>query len=499
MREWCGLRDGDGPSFGAGMLFNSFEFLFVFLPATLLVYYLLRHWVAHHAALIALTIASLVFYSWWDIRYLPLLLGSIVLNHLLGRIIASRGAQPWLAIGIIANLASIGLFKYADFFIGNFNSVAGTSFAEPNFALPLAISFFTFQQISFLVDVARKQATPGSLTGHALFVSFFPQLIAGPIVRHDQIAPQYADAKRKDNLAENIGIGLSIFAMGLSKKVLLADNMEPFAASAFGAAARGDELGLLEAWTGALAYSFQIFFDFSGYSDMAIGLGRMFGYKLPINFNAPYRARSVIDFWRRWHITLSRFLRDYLYIPLGGGRSGLVRRMVNVAIVMVLGGLWHGAAWTFVAWGALHGLGLAWCHALNRFFPNGLFSKARWLSIFITFIFVTVAWVFFRAESFEAAGLVLSGMAGLNGVGASVGDEPFIAIAIGLGIVWFLPDTVSIFEKYLDKITLETARVETQKGWRWTPGVWTAAGLAFLLFLAVVNSWTTAEFIYYNF
>ena len=481
------------------MLFNSFEFLFVFLPATLLVYYLLRHWVAHHAALVALTIASLIFYSWWDIRYLPLLLGSIVFNHLLGLVITNHRTQPWLAIGIIANLASIGLFKYADFFIGNVNTVAGTAIPEPDFALPLAISFFTFQQISFLVDVARKHAQPGSLTGHALFVAFFPQLIAGPIVRHDQIAPQYDDAKRKDDLAENLGVGLSIFSIGLAKKVLLADNMEPFAASAFGAAARGDELGLLEAWTGALAYSFQIFFDFSGYSDMAIGLGRMFGYRLPINFNAPYRAVSVIDFWRRWHITLSRFLRDYLYIPLGGGRSGLVRRMINVGVVMLLGGLWHGAAWTFVVWGGLHGLGLAWCHMLNRFFPNGLFPKMRWMSVLITFLFVTFAWVFFRAESFDAAWRVIAGMAGLNGLGSGVGDEPFIAIVIGLAIVWILPDTVSVFRNYLDRMTIETARVEFQPGWRWRPGPWTATGLAFLLFLAIVNAWTTAEFIYYNF
>lgn len=480
------------------MLFNSFEFLFLFLPATLVAYYVLRRWVAHHAALVALTLASLIFYSWWDIRYLPLLLGSVVLNHFLGLAIG-RKAQPWLGIGIILNLGALGLFKYADFFVGNINAVAGTDIPLPGFPLPLAISFFTFQQISFLVDVARKHTRPGPFLDHTLFVSFFPQLIAGPIVRHDQIADQYADKDRKDDLAENIGVGLSIFAMGLAKKVLIADNIEPFAASTFGAAARGDDLGMLEAWSGALAYSLQIFFDFSGYSDMAIGLARMFGYRLPANFNAPYRATSVVDFWRRWHITLSRFLRDYLYIPLGGNRKGPQRRAINLMLVMLLGGLWHGAAWTFVVWGGLHGLGLAWCHMINRIRPQGLFPKAKWLAILFTFLFVTVAWVFFRASSFDAAWEILSGMAGMNGIGAGVGDDPWIAIVIGLGIVWLMPDTMSYFSNYLDERTLDGSEGSLQKGWRWKPGVWTAVLIASILFLAIVNSWTAAEFIYYNF
>lgn len=481
------------------MLFNSFEFLFLFLPATLAVYYLLRHWVAHHAALIALTIASFVFYAWWDIRYLPLLAGSIIVNHVLGLLIARRGKQPWLAVGIILNLASIGLFKYADFILGNINTIAGSDLPLPGFALPLAISFFTFQQISFLVDVARKETKPAGWLGHGLFVAFFPQLIAGPIVRHNQIAPQYEDKNRKDDLAENIGVGLSIFSVGISKKVLLADNFEPFAASAFGAAARGDEVGLLEAWTGALCYTFQIFFDFSGYSDMAIGLARMFGYKLPINFNAPYRARSIIDFWRRWHITLSHFLRDYLYIPLGGNRQGQVRRAINLAVVMLLGGLWHGAAWTFVFWGALHGIALGWCNLLNKLRPNGLLPGAPWVSVACTFIFVVIAWVFFRASSFESAMLILQGMIGLHGIGAGVGDEPFIAIAIGLAIVWGLPDTASIFMKWFDDVTIRTAGLVPQKGLRFTTRPWIAGTLAFLLFLSIVNAWNTAEFIYYNF
>jgi alginate O-acetyltransferase complex protein AlgI len=481
------------------LLFNSFEFLFVFLPATLVVYYLSRRWLGHNAAIILLTGASLIFYAWWDWRYLPLLLASILANYFIGIIIRKYGAQPWLALGIMFNLGLIAVYKYADFFIGNLNAAVRTDITEPNLALPLAISFFTFQQISYLVDIARNRAKTGPLVNHALFVGFFPQLIAGPIVRHDQIAAQYADAKRQDHLATNLGIGLSIFALGLAKKVLLADNLEPFASSAFGSVARGEAVGLIEAWASALTYSLQIFFDFSGYSDMAIGLAFMFGFKLPANFNAPYRATSIVDFWRRWHITLSRFLRDYLYIPLGGNRHGEHRRLINLFIVMLLGGLWHGAAWTFVFWGALHGLGLAWCHWLDRVRPQGLFPNARWAAIGCTFLFVTFAWVFFRADSFASAGSILAGMAGLNGIGASVGDEPFWGIAIGLAIIWGLPDTISIFSKHLDHHTLDGVQSDLQKGWRWRPGIGTAIGLASLLFLAIINSWTVAEFIYYQF
>jgi len=481
------------------MLFNSFEFLFVFLPLTLVGYYVLRTWVAHHAALVALTLASLLFYAWWDVRYLPLLLGSVVVNHVLGVVITRHGSKPWLALGVVLNLAALGLFKYADFLVGNFNALTGVDAPLPGLSLPLALSFFTFQQISFLVDVARRQATAGPFVNHALFVSFFPQLIAGPIVRHDQIASQYADTTRKDDLADNLGVGLSIFAIGLAKKVLLADNLEPYAADAFTAAASGEPVGLMQAWTGGLCYALQIFFDFSGYSDMALGLARMFGYKLPANFNAPYRATSVIDFWRRWHITLSLFLRDYLYIPLGGSRRGGRRRAINLMIVMLLGGLWHGAAWTFVVWGGLHGLGLAWCHLINRLRPEGLFPKARWISVLVTFLFVTVTWVFFRADSFASASAMLSGMAGLNGLGVNVGDDPFIAIAIGLAIVWGLPDTISLFSNHLDDTTLKTGRIDLQPGVRWRPSAGFAVGIGLLILLSTINAWTTAEFIYFTF
>jgi alginate O-acetyltransferase complex protein AlgI len=481
------------------VLFNSLEFLLIFLPATLFAYYPVRRWLGHEAALALLTLASLVFYGWWNVWYIPLLLGSVTVNHVLGKVIMTRGSKPWLTIGVIFNLGLIGVFKYADFFISNVNAVTPLDLPAANLILPLAISFFTFQQISFLVDAARGDTKPGSFLHHALFVTFFPQLIAGPIVRHEQIADQYNDSKRKDNLSENLGIGLSIFAIGLAKKVLLADSIEPFAASGFELAARGEELGLIASWVSALAYSLQIFFDFSGYSDMAIGLARMFGYHLPPNFNAPYRATSVVDFWHRWHITLSNFLRDYLYIPLGGNRLGEHRRWINLFIVMLLGGLWHGAAWTYVAWGGLHGLGLAWGHWLNKVRPNGIFGGQRWIAVVLTFAFVTIAWVFFRASSFDAAWGMLAGMSGMNGLGAGVDDDPIYWIILGMLIIRFLPDTISIFSNVLDKHSLIGMSGMLQKGWRWEPKVRTAVIVATILFIAIINSWTIAEFIYYQF
>jgi len=482
------------------VLFNSLEFLFILLPATLALYYLVRRQVSHRAALFVLTVASLVFYGWWNPIYLGILGASIIINQFLAIEIAKQRNKHWLTGGIVFNLALIGVFKYLDFAIGNVNTITGAEIPLQGLPLPLAISFFTFQQISYLVDVSRKQTEPGAWLNQTLFVAFFPQLIAGPIVRHSQISDQFADTERKDNLADNLGVGASIFAIGLAKKVLLADNLEPYASSAFDAAADGATVGFLEAWASALSYSFQIFFDFSGYSDMALGLARMFGFHLPANFNAPYRARSIVDFWHRWHITLSRFLRDYLYIPLGGNRHGQFRLGVNVALVMLLGGLWHGAAWTFVVWGGIHGLALAWCHWLNRVRPDGLFAPGfKWISPILTFLFVTVAWVFFRAENFAAAGEMLSAMVYVNGFGPLTNDEPFIGAVLSLLIIWRLPDTISLFQNALDPRTLEGLQSDLQKGSRWKPGIGTAIGLASLFFFAIINSWTVAEFIYYQF
>lgn len=482
------------------MLFNSFEFLFLFLPGILAAYYLARRYVSHLAALFVLNVGSLLFYSWWDIGNLPLLVFSVVTNHLIARSMVRWGTQPFLALGIAFNLILLGFFKYADFFIRNVNALTPLDITPLEIGLPLAISFFTFQQISFLVDIARTRTTPGHLFSHMLFVSFFPHIIAGPIVQHHQIAAQFADKKRKDDIWDNLGVGLTIFAVGLAKKVLIAENIEPFASAVFAGAERGDAPGLIAAWTGAVAYSLQIYFDFSGYSDMALGLARCLGYRLPVNFNGPYKSASVVEFWRRWHITLSHFLRDHLYIPLGGNRRGEARRSLNLMTTMLLGGLWHGAAWTFVIWGGLHGLALMVNHYWARYGPKDWFTgRKRVIAVLLTFIFTTVAWVFFRAESFSGAGAVLAGMAGLNGLGDGAPVEALLWVAFALAIVWSLPDTPEAFSHVIDDQTLKDAQIAPKPGPRWRFGPATAAAAAGFLLLCVLNAWKTSEFIYYSF
>ena len=481
------------------MIFSSAGFLFVFLPLTLAAYYVTARIASHGLALMVLLGASLIFYSWWDVRFLPLMLGSIAFNFAVAQGLRRRPGGPLLALGVAGNLALLGVFKYADFLTANLNALTGLDLPLPGLPLPLAISFFTFQQIAFLVDASRRITAPGAPARYGLFVAFFPQLIAGPIVHHKTIAPQFADEGRSRALPENISIGASIFAVGLAKKVLIADTAAPHASAAFDAVAAGEPVGLMLAWTGALAYTIQIYFDFSGYSDMALGLARMFGFQLPINFNAPYKAWSITEFWRRWHITLSHFLRDYLYIPLGGNRAGAARTLVNLLVVMLLGGLWHGAAWTFVVWGGLHGAALVWCRILDQQLPRGLFPGHRWAATACTFLFVVLAWVFFRAEGFSAAWIMLQGMAGLNGLGATLGDEPFIIVAVGLAIIALAPETARLFYDQLDPERLKEAGVEPPRRVRWRPGRATAIVTGLALFVCAVNTWGYSEFIYYNF
>lgn len=481
------------------MVFSAPEFLFLFLPLTVLAFYLARRLAGHDASLWVLLGASLIFYSWWDVRFLPLLLGSIVLNFGFAYLIRRGNSALWTGIGVTANLALLAVFKYADFLVENLNAATGADLPLPGLPLPLAISFFTFQQIAFLVDTSRRTTEPSRADRYGLFVAFFPQLIAGPIVHHRTMAPQLADRDRPSKAMENISIGLSIFAIGLAKKVLIADTVAPYSNAAFDTAASGEPVGLLLAWSGALAYAMQIYFDFSGYSDMALGLGRMFGFQLPVNFNAPYRSRSITEFWRRWHITLSHFLRDYLYISLGGNRAGQVRTLINLMIVMLLGGLWHGAAWTFVVWGWLHGLALIWCRLMERLKPGGLFRRLPWVSVGVTFLFVVITWVFFRAESFDAAWIMLAGMAGASGIGGGVGDEPFIALVICFLLIWRAPETTQFFFDQIDPALRKEAGLTPPRRLRWTPTRRTAVLIAALLFICAVNTWGFSEFIYYNF
>ncbi len=336
------------------MLFNSQVFLVFFLPVVVASFWLLarfRH-SGHPGFRLLLLLASWVFYGYWDIRLLPLLLTSIITNYVVISILlkAASSKKPFLIIGISLNLAVLGFFKYFNFFVENLPASFGYDPDRFNIVLPLAISFFTFQQISALVDATRKDFHRQNLLDYALFVSFFPQLIAGPIVRHDELVPQLQNMPDKNGIESKIARGLLLLTLGLVKKVFIADFLATIANPLFDASLKNG-LPLLDAWTAVFAFGFQIYFDFSGYSDMALGLALMFGIVLPINFKSPYQSYSLIDFWRRWHITLSSFLRDYLYIPLGGSRHGSSRRAFAVATTMLLGGLWHGAGWNFIIWG----------------------------------------------------------------------------------------------------------------------------------------------------
>ena len=399
------------------MLFNSYEFIFAFLPITFVVYFWLNGTGKQTLAKGFLVGASLFFYSWWNVIYLPLLIGSILVNFFIGTRLLSiasestsiKNKKQLLTLGVVFNLGLLGYFKYADFFIDNTNSLAGTNIPALNLALPLAISFFTFQQIAFLVDCYRKEAESRGFINYAVFVSFFPQLIAGPIVHNREMIPQFFSAENKRINYSNIAVGLFIFSIGLFKKVAIADTFAVWATAGFDVAST---LQFVEAWVTSLSYTFQLYFDFSGYTDMAIGLALLFNINLPVNFNSPYKATNIQDFWRRWHITLSRFLRDYLYIPLGGNRYGEFRTYTNLMATFILGGLWHGAGWTFVFWGFLHGLALV----IHRIWSRFNIQLWRWISWLITFVFVVVAWVFFRATEWSDAIKVLKGMSGMNGI-----------------------------------------------------------------------------------
>ena len=401
------------------MLFNTHNFIFVFLPLVLAGFYFIGKYAGHRIVVIWLILSSLFFYGWWNPYYLGLILGSLIFNYISAvKLSKNLHNQKFiLIIGISVNLILLFYFKYFYFFVSNISTHLGLFFNLDTIILPLAISFFTFQQITFLVDSFKGKIKEYNFLYYALFVTFFPQLIAGPIVHHSEMLPQFIRNRTFRVKAENLSIGITIFAIGLFKKVVLADNIAVYATPVFNAAEIGSPITFFDAWAGAFSYSFQLYFDFSGYSDMAVGLARMFGVRLPINFNSPYKATSIIEFWRRWHITLSRFLKNYLYIPLGGNRLGEARRMGNLMITMLLGGLWHGAGWTFLIWGGLHGLYLVVNHSIHKLIPLNKTGKLRkifgWL---FTMLAVVVAWVPFRAESLEGAIYMLRSMSGLNDI-----------------------------------------------------------------------------------
>ena len=430
------------------MLFNSYPFIFLFLPIALTGYFLLGRF-SRLAPVIWLALASLAFYAVSNWQFVALLLASIAFNYFIGWLLITVGVRGGLrlavlTVGVAGDLLVLGTFKYAGFLAANLNAMFSTGLTV-NILLPVGISFYTFTQIAFLVDAFRGNVARYALPHYALFVTYFPHLIAGPILHHKDMIPQFEAAETKSPNPHLILCGLMIFAIGLFKKTGLADGIQPLVALAFSPEAIPS---FDQAWIGALAYTFQLYFDFSGYSDMAIGISLMFGIFLPLNFNSPYKATSIIDFWRRWHMTLSQFLRDYLYIPLGGNRHGRMLRYVNLMITMVLGGFWHGAAWTFVAWGALHGVYLCINHAWNHFGPATAprFARAADMAAFVlTFVAVVVAWVLFRADSLASALSVLSKMADPTQIlfgRSEIANMMFVLVYAA--IAWFAPNTQEI-------------------------------------------------------
>ena len=527
------------------MLFNSFEFIFLFLPITLVVFFWIgsrTENVKRQLPILWLVIASLIFYGRWKPLNLVLIIFSIVVNYRLGYLLGHVIAKPTtkkliVSLGIIFNLGLISYFKYSSFILKNINNFVGTNFPLPSIVIPLAISFFTFQQIAYLIDAYRGDTKEYDLRKYMLFVCFFPQLIAGPIVHHKEVLPQFEKASIYKFSQKTLSIGLSVFIAGLFKKVIFADRIAEYSNLAFAAASQGINLSFSESWVGALGYSLQLYFDFSGYSDMAIGAAYMFGIRLPLNFNSPYKAVSIIDFWRRWHITLSHFLRDYLYIPLGGSRRGELRRYSNLVITMLLGGLWHGAGWTFIFWGGLHGFYLvinhlyrslrhAWGHNIKH--DGWLLRGVGWIT---TFIAVVISWVFFKANSFETAISILKSMFGFRGISLAQFLDPhlgflrnfgveFLGFTVNVGIsqkyatfgiiillliVWFTPNTQQWMNKYNPALTEPIEYYQTPWGYKfwqllsWRPNkIWTIV-IAGLTSLSLLCFSRVSEFLYFQF
>lgn len=501
------------------MLFNSYSFIFLFLPIVFAGMFWLGRY-SHRLAALWLGLASLTFYAVWDARFVLLLLASISFNYGAGYWIglrraagAGKQAHYSLLTAVAVNLILLGYFKYTNFFIASANQFFSGHIPALDIILPLGISFFTFTQIAFLVDVHRGIAREYNFIHYILFVTYFPHLIAGPVLHHKQMMPQFASPSTYHINAEHVAVGLTIFVLGLAKKVLIADNLAEHATPIFNAARDGQILLLVEAWIGALAYSLQLYFDFSGYSDMAIGLSLMFNVRLPLNFDSPYKASNIIDFWRRWHMTLSAFLRDYLYFPLGGNRKGPVRRYANLMATMLLGGMWHGAGWTFIVWGGLHGVYLminhGWRELKIRLGWGDGGRLAKMAGGALTFIAVVVAWVFFRADNFTTAISMLSSMGGMHGVmGKWVPVRESLKLLVpSLMLVWIFPNVRQMLLAYKptweDMVQVNTPAAQPQgrlaRWLTWRPSSMHALAMAILFIWTVDSLSKVSEFLYFRF
>lgn len=489
------------------MLFYSFEFIYLFLPVTLMAYYIIGA-KRRHLAVKWIVACSLFFYGWWNPYYLFFLISSILFNYFFGLFLRRNRNLFFLLFSISVNLGFIGYFKYTGFLVSIANELAGQSFSISQIILPLGISFFTFQQISWLVDsYSGKVANQDKgLWEYGQFVTFFPQLIAGPIVHHSEMMPQFYQDKNRLVNWDNIATGISIFVVGLAKKVIIADLAAPHANMVFDLETIG-KLHFADAWIGVLSYTVQIYFDFSGYADMAIGLALMFNIHLPINFDSPYKSVSISEFWRRWHMTLGRFLRDYVYIPLGGNRCGQFKSYNNLLFTMFVCGLWHGAGWTFVLWGMVHGIYLVIERLWKKFSPLRLPPV---IATGLTFICVIIAWVLFRAESITDASVIILAM--LNVFSEDplflVGNQKLIRgiyiIFAALLIVFLIPNSQSFLGISPHMTNTEGLKV---KHWfqfftTWKPNLYWAVYLTVLIFISLyflIDQANVQEFIYFQF
>ncbi|HEY0256898.1 MAG TPA: MBOAT family O-acyltransferase [Candidatus Methylacidiphilales bacterium] len=515
------------------MLFNSWGFILVFMPAVLAGFFLLPAQ-PHQARKCWLLAASLVFYGAWRIDYLPLLLGSVVYNFLIAEGLTlwrdTPKARNLLIVGVTGNLLLLAYYKYAGFFVGIVDAIFRQGFSLPQIILPLAISFFTFTQIAYIVDVYRDHTRHYGFLDYILFVTLFPHLIAGPIVRHWEIIPQYVDRDLRPSQTD-LSVGAALFFLGLFKKCLIADPLAVTANAVFNSAASGTHILMFDAWFGSLSYTMQLYFDFSGYSDMAIGLARLLGIRFPCNFNSPYQATSIQDFWTRWHITLTRFIREYIYFPLGGNRCSPQRQVGNVMAVMLLCGLWHGAGWTFVLWGGLHGLylliGRLWALLGQKLkWTLNQWSLYRFATSGLTFLAVVLGWVLFRARDFPTAGEIYGAMFGHNGftvpyeVGqASLGigkltswlggtivptnlagisyRHSIAGLLAVLLLAWILPNTQQWLAKYEPILEQVRPRGFCQLTLNFPVGL--AFGVGFFFVLRSYFSAQASPFLYFNF
>jgi len=531
------------------MLFSSIPFLVFFAIVYLLVYMASKVNNSRSMQMWIILIASLFFYSYWNPPFLILLGLSVIVNYLLSVVIlknhesSSKNNLPFY-FGLIFNLGLIAYYKYAYFLIDSINAMLSTNIAiRDDIFLPLGISFFTFQQIAFLIDCKKGLSKKYNFKEYTLFISFFPQLIAGPIVHHKEMMPQFEDTSKKLITYENFSVGLVLLAIGFFKKLVIADNAALICDPFFAKSTTQASLYFIDSWVGVLAYTFQIYFDFSGYCDMALGVARMLGIVLPINFFSPYKSRNISDFWRLWHITLSRFLRDYVYIPLGGNRKGKSRRYMNLMATMLVGGLWHGASWTFVVWGGLHGLYLVlhqfWLFiikSLNLFKKESriIASLGNFSSILLTFLAATFAWVFFRATTFDSAFEITQAMLGQSGMGTLKGSltffsdgqfrgilnmfgipehinvkhyahlESFLVLGVIAFIVFVLPNSVQIAEKYNPVIDPSKVLAAYSEKFRkvnisFSPTIGWAVFIAVIFVFSVLNMTRTSPFLYFQF